>query len=57
MDPGTVLAVVGTFTASCVAQKCADAIIEAAWSRIGNRLQQRLQREPGPSDFYDIPVA
>lgn len=50
MEPVTLLMVAAGFAASCVAQKCADKLIDSAWSKIKSRFQESLGRDPEPLD-------
>ena len=55
MDPVTLLVIAAGFTASSVAQKCADAVIGSAWVSIKARFRDLLGRDPNPSDVESAP--
>ena len=51
MDPVTIMVVSASFAASCVAQKCADEVVEKAWGKIRERIKAARGKEPAPSDI------
>ena len=51
MEPVSALLTAACFAASCVAQRCADSAIDAAWKQIEGRFRKSLSRDPVPSDL------
>ena len=48
MDPVTLATVAVTFAGSCIAQKCADATIEATWARMKSVFRGSGHTDPDP---------
>lgn len=51
MDPVTIMVISASFAASCVAQKCADEVVDTAWRKIRERIRSATGKEPAPIDI------
>src|SRR5262245_54984 len=51
MEPVTFAIAAVTFTGSCIAQKCADATIEAVWGRVKRAFSGSVHAEPSAEEI------
>lgn len=57
MEPVTLAIAAVTFAGSCIAQKCADATIDAVWARLKSRFRSATHDEPNAREVVEQTTA